>query len=66
MMANNELKRRGKKWSWSRLRYYHGICQEELRKTTKLISQDIRDKGRYLKREPLGKMAEAFSLFLAL
>jgi hypothetical protein len=31
----------GKKRSWSNLRYYPGICLEELRKTMKILGQDI-------------------------
>jgi hypothetical protein len=36
------------KWSWTCLRYHPGICVEELRKTTKNLSQDTRSPGRDL------------------
>jgi hypothetical protein len=38
----------GRKRSWPNLRYYSGICQERLRKTTKNLSQDSRSLGRDL------------------
>jgi hypothetical protein len=37
-----------RKWSWSNLWYYHGICLEGLRKTTKTVSQNSRSPCRDL------------------
>jgi hypothetical protein len=45
-------KGRGEKRSWSNLRYYPGICQEELKQTTKILSQYSRSRSRDLNPEP--------------
>jgi hypothetical protein len=38
LQVNHELERMRRKRSWPNLRYYHGICLEELRKTKKNLS----------------------------
>jgi hypothetical protein len=35
-------------WSWRNLRYYPGVCLENLRKTMKNLSQDSRSPGQDL------------------
>jgi hypothetical protein len=42
----------GRKRSWPNLRYYSGICLEELRKTTNTLSQGSRSLGRDLNSRP--------------
>jgi hypothetical protein len=49
----------GRKWLWPNLRYYPGICLEELRKTTKNLSQDSQSLGRGLNPGPPGLTHEA-------
>jgi hypothetical protein len=48
------------------LRYYHGIYLEELKKTTKNLSQDSRCLGRDSNRDPPEYMSEALPLELCL
>jgi hypothetical protein len=38
----------GRKWSWTNLRKYTGICLERLMKTMKTLHQDIRSSGQDL------------------
>jgi hypothetical protein len=50
-VVNNELKKKWKEAA-THLRYYPHICLEEMKKTTRNISQDIRRAGRYSYRAP--------------
>jgi hypothetical protein len=54
-MRMTNLKGFGRKWSWHNfkvLRYYHCICLERLRKTTKSLSQDSQSPGQDMKLRP--------------
>jgi hypothetical protein len=56
------FKQSGRKRTCPNLRCYPGICLEELRKTTKNLSQDSKSSGRYLTPGP--PKYEAVELFM--
>jgi hypothetical protein len=58
-------KGRVRKRSWPNLRYYTGICLEELRETTKNLTQDSRSPGQDLNLEPQ-KRSWSLGAYLAL